>query len=290
MVLYRFCDDIQIELKGEILYKEISEFQAIVVLEHKILGKVLLIGDKEEDLTIQLSEKDEAYYHEAVVHPVMAMHPNPKNILIIGGGDGGTAREVLKHNPDKVTLVDIDKKVIEICKKYIPIDNGALDDLRVKVIIEDGKKFIEETNEKFDVVIVDLTDPEEPSKLLFTKEFYQEIKKHLTENGTVSGQASDPLVDPQVLGRIHAALKEVFTNIIAYGNYVPSYFVEEVYCISTDSEIKDISQVLKERKIKLDVFTPEQLENMLKLPSKMVREILAKEWKPSTIDDPVVHV
>jgi spermidine synthase len=288
MVTFQMDGSTSIELNGDVIVEERSEFQRIVVVDTPRFGRVLLIGNKNE-LIIQLAENDESLYHEAVVHPAMALHDNPKNVLVIGGGDGGSAREVLKHGVEKLTIVDLDEHVVDICKKYIPIHQGALDDSRVKLIIGDGKKFIEQTEEKFDVIILDLTDPEEASKLLFTREFYQCVKERLSEGGTLSLQTSSPDADPQVLGRVYAALNEVFLTVIPYVNFVPSYFDLQCYCLATDIAHKPIARVIHQRKIQLSVYTPEQLDELLMVRGPHLTRVLTKKWKPSTDDNPVVY-
>jgi len=157
------------------------------------------------------------------------------------------------------------------------------------VVIHDGSSFLGRTAEKFDVIILDLTDPEESSKFLFTQEFYTLVKEHLNKGGLVSLQTGCPAFEPHVLGRVHAALKQVFSNVLTYSNFVPSFFVEESYCIATDRKFGGISATLKARNIRLNSFRPEQLENMIRNPGPHITKVLEKEWRPSTTDDPVLH-
>ena len=216
----------------------------------------------------------------------MAAHPNPKNVLIIGGGDGGVAREVLKHGIEQITIAELDQGVVDIVKKHFEGLEKALNDPRVKLIISDGKKYLEESQEKYDVIIMDLTDPEGPSQYLFTKEFYQKVKEHLTEGGAMSAQTSSLVYEPHVLGRVHAALKEVFQAVAPYSNFVPSFMVEESYVIAGE-KIPDIAEVLRQRNIELNAFTPEELQTMLKQQSKFLKDVLSKTWEPSTDANPV---
>jgi len=288
---YNLSENIIIKIKGEEIVSESNEIQEIKIVDTKEFGKVLLIGEK-DGLNVQFSEKDEAFYHEAIVHPAMSLCTDPKKVLIIGGGDGVVAREVLKYQIEKLIMVEIDNKVIELCKKYLPIHQGAFDDSRMEIIIADGKKFIEqnkdkEDGDKYDLIILDLTDPSGPSKMLFTKEFYQDVKKNLNENGVLSIQTSSTFFDAVVLGRVYAALKEVFTNVIPYSNIIPSFFVEESYCLATDGKIKPIALVIEERKVKLNVYTPQLLDSLINYRSISINKILEKKWKPSTAADPV---
>ncbi|MCK5179257.1 MAG: bis-aminopropyl spermidine synthase family protein, partial [Candidatus Omnitrophica bacterium] len=156
--------DIKIGLKGKLLYKKKTSYQDMQIYDTQRFGKLLLL-----DGAIQTTEKDEFIYHEMITHPVLFMHPKPENILVIGGGDGGVLREVLKHRVKKVILVEIDEKVIKFSERYFPsLSKGAFRNSRVKIVIEDGAKFIRETKEKFDIVIVDSPDPVGVAKVLFS--------------------------------------------------------------------------------------------------------------------------
>jgi len=143
--------------------------QKIEIYDTKF-GKMLVI-----DGCIQLIGAFEHTYHEMLVHVPMMTHPSPKRVLIIGGGDGGALREVLKHDPERVVMVEIDREVIDVCRKYLKIDDGAFEDCRVELRIEDGIEYVRECakrGEKFDVLIVDGTDPSPTSMSLFSREFY----------------------------------------------------------------------------------------------------------------------
>lgn len=289
VIEYHISKNIKALIKGRVLFKEKSRDHTSIVLQTREFGKVLLMGSNGNELAVQFSEKDEMLYHEAVVQPAMCLHRGPKNILIIGGGDGGAAREALKHDVQKVIIVDIDYSVFDICQGFIPIAEGAFNDKRLNTIIEDGRRYINSTREMFDVIILDLTDPEGPSKMLFTLEFYAETKKRLRPGGVLSVQTSSPLTEPQVLGRVHAALEKVFSTVVAYSNNVPSFFVEESYCIATDRDIEDIAAAVKAAKINLRAFTAEQLSHLVSNPSRQIQEVLKTRWKASSDEDPVTH-
>ncbi|UPT76168.1 MAG: polyamine aminopropyltransferase [Elusimicrobiota bacterium] len=170
------------------LFKGRSKFQTVEVVETAGHGRLLLI-----DGMTMVSERDEFVYHEMIAHPALFTHPRPRNVLVIGGGDGGTVREVLKHRSVKsCTLVEIDGLVVEASRKYIPQTAKALSDRRATVRIEDGVKFVAETKEKFDVVIVDSTEPFGPAKELFGPSFYRNVKRILTKDGIVVSQAGSP--------------------------------------------------------------------------------------------------
>jgi len=175
---------------GVIILKEIysgkSQVQKIEIFDTKEFGKILVL-----DGLVQLSTKHEFVYHEMLTHPAFFYHPNPERVLIIGGGDGGALREVVKHPVETIFLVDIDKKVIEISKKYLPsLSNGAFNDRRLKIFNEDGLNFVKKYNNFFDIIINDLTDPCGSSKVLWKIGFYKDISRALKENGVAAFQTA----------------------------------------------------------------------------------------------------
>lgn len=202
----------------QVLFSGRSQFQHINVVETTGQGRMLL-----NDGIVMLSERDEYVYHEMLVHVPLFTHPNPKKVLIIGGGDGGTAREVLRHSSIKQCVnVEIDEMVVEVCKKYFPKLADSFDHPRVKLHIEDGAKFVKETTEKFDVVLVDSTDPLGPAKVLFSEDFYREVHRILTEDGVLVAQAESPLFKREIEAQkfILQSLKSVFpiTSLYHYSN------------------------------------------------------------------------
>jgi spermidine synthase len=164
---------------SEVLYHSKSPYQDIMVLNSAYFGKMLIM-----DGVVQLTEKDEFFYHEMLTHVAMHTHKNPQNILVIGGGDGGTLREVLKHKPVKqVHLVEIDRQVIEVSKLFFPDLTTGFSDKRVKLVETNGASYVKQTKFKYDVVIVDSTDPVGPAEGLFTEEFFDNIKRILGDDG-----------------------------------------------------------------------------------------------------------
>ena len=167
------------------IYSGKSKFQKIEIFQNREFGKVLVL-----DNFVQLSTKDEFVYHEMLTHPAMISHQNPKKILIIGGGDGGALREVLKYPVKEVFLVDIDKKVIEVSKKYLlSVSRGAFLDKRLKIFIEDALKFIKKYKNFFDIIIEDLTDPSIVAKFCWSIKFYKDIFKSLKSDGIAGFQS-----------------------------------------------------------------------------------------------------
>jgi len=214
-----------------------SEFQKIVVFESEVYGRMLVIDD-----SIQTSEYDEYIYHEVMVHPPLIMHPNPESILIIGGGDGGAIEEALKHkNIKHVYQVELDKMVIEVSKKYLPnINKNSWEDPRVHLHLKEGRSFLETTDLQFDVIVLDLTDPSEYSKMLYTKEFYEIVTKRLTKGGIVSLHLSAWNPFPKITGTLYQTLKSVFPYVHSFSQLVPSYCMELAFCYA--SPYTDVSK------------------------------------------------
>jgi spermidine synthase len=239
--------------------------QHLEIYETVDFGKMLVLDGK-----IQLTERDEAFYHEMLVHPAMFMHENPKDVLVIGGGDGGAVREVLKHNPKRVVMVEIDETVVSACKQFIGIDKGALDDERVEIIYENGLEFVKDCRDHFDVVIVDGTDPNPVSSALISKEFYRNCAKLCDYFVT---QAQSPFIQADYF---QAILKNAeFKNRAVYLGFVPTYpHGLWSYLIGSDSrEILLDLDVLRERFDKREIetvyYTPEVHVSAFALPKWM---------------------
>ncbi len=209
----KFEDFMGLRLKVEkVLFSGKSEFQSVDVVETKGHGKMLL-----NDGLIMVTEKDEIAYHDMIAHVPLFTHPNPKNVLVIGGGDGGTAREVIRHKSvEKCTMVEIDAMVVDACKEHISQTSSALDDPRIDLIIGDGVKFVKETTEKFDVILVDSTDPIGPAAPLFGKEFYTDVMNCLSDDGIVVSQGENSWYALEVQQSLLGVLNDVFDNVWLY--------------------------------------------------------------------------
>jgi spermidine synthase len=204
----------------EILYQEKTEHQDLVIFSNPTYGRVLML-----DGVIQTTEKDEFFYHEMMVHVPLFAHGAARKVLIIGGGDGGCLREALRH-PDVVpTMVEIDGAVVEMSKKYLPtLSDGAFENPRTKLIITDGLKFVAETDETFDVIIVDSTDPIGPGEVLFTEDFYRNCHRCLTENGILVTQNGVPNMQPDEVTHSYRRLQGAgFEDVSFYLTAVPTY-------------------------------------------------------------------
>jgi len=203
------------------LYSGQSEFQRIDVFDSKEFGRFLTL-----DGYMMLTEKDEFIYHEMMVHVPMAIHPEVKNVLVIGAGDGGVVRELVKYQTiESIELVEIDALVVEVCKQYLPSTACRFDDERVNIFYEDGLKYIRRFDNKYDLIIVDSTDPFGPGEGLFTKEFYGNCFKALTENGIMVNQHESPFYtdDAQAMQRTHKRIVESFPISKVYQAHIPTY-------------------------------------------------------------------
>ena len=203
------------------LYTAQSEFQRIDVFDSKEFGRFLTL-----DGYMMLTEKDEFIYHEMITHIPMAVHPNPKNILVIGAGDGGVIRELTRYpDVESIDLVEIDELVIEVSRKFLPTTACCLGDERVHIFCEDGVKFIRKCDNKYDVIIVDSTDPFGPGESLFTKEFYGSCNKALRDDGIMVNQHESPFYDEDALAmqRAHRKIVESFPISRVYQAHIPTY-------------------------------------------------------------------
>jgi len=195
-----------------------TRFQKMEIYETDSFGKVLLL-----DGLVQTTERDEFFYHEMLVHPALTAHPKPDDVLIIGGGDGGALREVLRHRVARATLVEIDEAVIAACRRFFPGLASSFDDPRASVRIADGNDFIRESKDKFDVILVDSSDPVGPSAVLHQRKFFAALKTRLKPGGVIAAQAGSPVFHLDHLKRKAAFLKKLFRVAAYYLGPVPTY-------------------------------------------------------------------
>ena len=198
-----------------------GDYQRIDVLKTPEFGRVLVL-----DGYLMVTEKDEFIYHEMISHVPMAVNPNIKKVLVIGAGDGGTIRELTRYaSIELIDMVEIDKKVVEVCKEYLPTTACKLDDERVHIYYEDGLKFVRTKENEYDLIIVDSTDPFGPGEGLFTKEFYGNCYKALKEDGIFINQHESPYYedDAKVMERAHRQIKSTFPISKVYQMHIPTY-------------------------------------------------------------------
>jgi spermidine synthase len=197
-----------------VLFRGESEFQTVAIVETAAHGRLLLL-----DGLFMLSERDEFVYHEMIAHVPLLAHPAPRRVLVIGGGDGGTVRECLKHpTVEHVRLVEIDALVVDACREHIPLCAGCLDDPRVQVTVADGVAFVREIAERYDVVLVDSTDPIGPAQPLFGPAFYGDVRRVLGDEGVAVSQCENPWYEPAAQRGLLDILGELFPVVSLY-NY-----------------------------------------------------------------------
>ena len=203
------------------LHSEQSEFQRIDVYESPEFGRFLTL-----DGYMMLTEKDEFIYHEMITHVPMAVHPNVKKVLVIGAGDGGVVRELTRYQSiEQIDMVEIDRRVVEVCREYLPQTACRFDDPRVQLTFADGLKFIRSKEDEYDLIIVDSTDPFGPGEGLFTKEFYGNCYRALKENGIMVNQHESPFYEGDALAckRAHKRIVESFPVSRVYQAHIPTY-------------------------------------------------------------------
>ncbi|HLR78854.1 MAG TPA: polyamine aminopropyltransferase [Burkholderiaceae bacterium] len=196
-----------------------TDYQYLELLESADMGKTLRL-----DGCLMTAETEEFFYHEALVHPAAMALDTPRSALIIGGGDGGALEELLKHPVENVTLVDLDEQVIQVSREHLQsINNGAFDDPRVTVRVGNGAEFVEQTDQRFDLVLLDLTDPETPAGPLYTEAFFQQCKAVLAPGGAIVLHLGTPFHEPAQVSGLAGALHNVFNHVSAYGLHIPLY-------------------------------------------------------------------
>lgn len=243
-----------------------SPYQHIKIYETANLGKLLMLDD-----IIQLTEFDEYAYQEMMTHPALFVHPNPEKVLIIGGGDGGVAREVARHKTVKhIDQCEIDGKVVELCRKYIPSTACGFDDERMHLTIGDGLEFVRQRKNEYDVIIVDSTDPIGPGEVLFGREFYESVHAALKDDGVVASQSESIFLYPDIVKRLYGFTRELFK----YNGYafiaVPTYPAGSIgVCIA--SKANPVKKPLRQPDSGLEkvlkYYTPEIHEAAFALPA-----------------------
>jgi spermidine synthase len=260
----------------ETLFHEISEFQTIDIIDTEGFGRMLLL-----DGLVMTSEKDEFFYHEMISHIPMLSHPDPKEVLVIGGGDGGTIREVLKHRSvERVVLCEIDSFVIDACRRFLPSIAGMLDDPRVDIQVRDGIKYIAEQKGQFDIILVDSTDPMGPGEGLFTEEFYKNVNTALKPGGIMAAQSESPVANKREMSLMYPLLRKAFPIVNTFVGPIPTYpggYWSWAFCSNNvkpleyfdEARAKEIAQSCK-------LYNPAIQRSAFALPN-FVREIVEKE-------------
>ncbi|MGC8932523.1 MAG: polyamine aminopropyltransferase [Candidatus Methanodesulfokora sp.] len=271
--------DVELQMEGK-------SGQLIESLNTVPFGRCLYMDHK-----IEFSLRDEFIYHEVLVHPAMLTHPNPRNILIIGGGDGGALREVLKHpSVERVDLVELDPDIVDLVKRVFPeLPAGSFDDRRLNLVFSEGRKFVENSrDESYDVAIMDLTDPKGPSVRLYTKEFYSEVSRILRDDGIMVTHSEGIYYTPDAVLRIFSAVKANFRIARLARTYVPSFRDEWTFSIGSklyDPLEADVENEMKKRGIKTRFYSALIHRAAFAMGSSM--EEIALKAKPNEDSDPV---
>ncbi len=215
-------DNVRLSIKvKEHLFTGKSDFQQVDVFDTYEFGRVLTI-----DGLFMVTQKDEFVYHDMITHVAMATNPQIKNVLVIGGGDGGTVRELVKYKGiEHIDFVEIDELVIKASREYLPFTASGMDDERVDILVQDGIEFVKGKENVYDLILVDSTDPIGPGEGLFTYEFYENCKNALTENGILINQNESPFYerDAREMKRANKKIKEVFPISEVYQYILPTY-------------------------------------------------------------------
>jgi spermidine synthase len=252
------------------VYAGRSRYARIDVVDTVEYGRMLFL-----DGIAQSAALDEFVYHESLVHPAMLAHPNPRSVCIIGGAEGATVREVAKYRDvHRIIMVDIDGELIEVCRRYLPEwSAGAYEDPRLELLIGDGRRYLEETGETFDVILVDLGDPTagSPAVSLFTREFYALVFLRLTPQGLACFQGED--LQPNRLpfhARMVNTIRSVFPHVAPYPYLLPSFHGLCGHILASknlDPRALDLGERLANRPFRLRYLSPPFLRGLFRLPA-----------------------
>ncbi len=255
---------------AKVLALEKSPYQEVVLADLDGWGRALIL-----DKLIQSTEKDEYIYHELLVHPAMALHPNPRRVLILGGGEGATLREVLKHRTvEEAVMVDIDPVVVDFARKYLQhMHQGSFDDPRSRVVIMDGLEYVKQApSSYFDVVVMDLTDPygSEIARHLYSAGAFSEIKRVMKPDGVLATQAGSSYFYPAEYRYVLESAKANFKYVAEYWFWVPSFGTNVNFVVASDAynladEVGKLDERLRERGVETRLVSSRLVEGLLKI-------------------------
>jgi len=264
-----------------------TRYQQVEVADTELFGRILILDGK-----IQSSEYDEYIYHEALVQPAMLVCPAPRRVLVTGGGEGATLREILRHpSVEKLVMVDLDREVVEICRELLPSwHRSSFEDRRVELLYMDARQYLENTDQLFDVIISDVPEPVEagPALKLFTKQYFELIDKRLAAGGAFSLQAGDyglPFIEAH--SAIYKTIRQIMPFALSYRAFVPSFNTEWGFILASTQENKlpegdELDLLINERCLELRYFDAQTARSIFALP-KDIRARLAAETR--IIDD-----
>ena len=254
-----------------------TRFQKMQIYETPHYGKIFRL-----DGFNMTSEKEEFVYHENLIHPALTAHAAPRKVLIIGGGDGGSSEEALKHpSVEQATMVEIDGDVIEVAKKHFhAVHKGVFDNPKLRVLVDDGMKFVRDTNEKFDLIALDLNDPMGPAEALYSTEFFQQLRAALAPGGALTLHIGSPVARPERVAQLAQRLNGVFRIVRPYTMYIPLYGSLWAMAVCSDKldpkafTADEIDRRIEARKLgDLKYYNGETHEGVFALPN-FVRDLV----------------
>ncbi len=267
------------------LYSKKTEFQQMEIMDTGSYGRCLVLDGK-----MQSSETDEFIYHEVLVHPAMLTHPEPKSVFVVGGGEGATLREILRHRSvTRAVMVDIDEEVVMMSKELLPeYHAGAFDDPRTELKFLDARRWLEEHDEKYDSIIIDISEPVEegPAYLLYTREFYELVTERLTEEGTIALQAGTTSIKGLLnISAVHKTLATVFPHVVSMEATIPSFGLPWGFTMASKKNdprklgVAEIDKMVAERITgELRFYDGECHQGLMHLP-KFVRKAIEAQDK-----------
>ncbi len=282
-----------VEIRAEV-YSGTTPYQTVKILDTIPFGRCLILDGK-----TQSAEADEFIYHEALVQPAMVTHPGPASVFIAGGGEGATLREALAHRTVKrAVMVDLDSEVVEICRRYLPNHHmGAFEDPRTELHHEDARGFLERRPDTYDVMLIDLPDPQEegPAGLLYTKDFYSLLARRLNPGGVVAVQSQPCMAgNTEAFTAIASTLKSVFPHVFPYRAMVPSFSSDWGFNLASlgptplDLDKQEVDRRLDERGCSSLRFYDGETHRELFSLSRNLRQALAEETRVITEDNPLI--
>lgn len=249
-------DDFGHVYKGRVLHRGKTPFQRMEIVENKTFGTMLFLDGK-----IQISDGDENRYHQYLVSAPLLAHRAPRSLLVIGGGDCFAIEEAVKFKGLKrILMAEIDRGVVEFCRKHYPPIQRCLKDPRVKIVYTDARRWVEEHGETFDVILVDLTEPHGPSKMLYTTEFYRLLKRRLNPGGLVSIHTDNYFLFPESFATIQKTLKSVFPHIATARVDMPCYGMGWTYRMASAKPIRLSRMERGAKQLGLKHFSPSLYE------------------------------
>lgn len=263
-----------------------SPYQRVEVYETQQFGKLFRLDGR-----LMTSEKEEFFYHECMTHPALLSHPKPQSVLVIGGGDGGSTEEILKHpSVKRVVMAELDQAVIDVSRAHLrEIHKGALDDPRLEIKIGDGFEFVKNATETFDLIVLDLTDPDTPAFHLYSEEFFRLCRERLNPGGLMTMHLGTPVYAPQTVAKNAANLRKVFKHVHPLALYIPLY--GSLWCLGIASDsvnprllaAEAIGARLRERRIGGLRFYNAEMHNALFALPTFVRELTDAKAAPQRL-------